>query len=106
MSKSPSKKDVLNLIQALATYDPKLFSYEKPVPFKVGIAKDVMAQAPFLKKPLIRRAFRDMTRRSKYLAACRAGAPRYDIHRQVCGVVTPAEAAYAQGQLAARKSSI
>ena len=105
MSRHVKKPEIMEVIKVFQTFDPVLFSWEKPVPFKIGLADQIVKAAPNLRAALIRQAFRLLCRRSSYLAACvKAGTPRYGLNGKQDGEITPEQALYALRTLKKRKS--
>lgn len=76
---------------------------QKKRPLKVGIGKDLMAEAravfPGMSRRLINAFLRDYTSGFRYHSSVERGATRIDLSGNLAGVVTEKEAAHAAGQI-------
>lgn len=87
----------------LAELFPKTFVAEKHQPhrpLKWGIAADIAARCPDLKRRVRSTALSVYTGRIAYLQSLVAGATRVDLDGNAAGEVTTEEAAYAAARLA------
>lgn len=83
----------------LAVAHTQLLDLQKPVPFKIGIHKDMIAAHRGEVSAFgVRCMFEWLTARSAYFSACSAGAARYGLDGP-CGAVTEKDAARARALL-------
>jgi ProP effector len=89
------------MCEILAERFPKCFKPigETPLPFKVGIARDIFAAAPDLNPNDIANALAAYTSRAEYHAAMIAGAARVDLDGNVAGAVTISAAGHSARRL-------
>jgi ProP effector len=78
-----------------------MFDLERPVPFAVGIHRQLAAAFPDMPKRTLKGLLGWLTCRRAYLIACTAGAPRYGLQGQE-GRVTERQAEHAKRLFAAR----
>src|SRR6478609_7923914 len=108
-----SKDDIQTTLTRLVEAFPQTFVAEKHLPhrpLKVGIAADIGARCPDLKRGTLAVTLAAYARRIGYLESVVAGAVRVDLDGNAAGEVTAKEAEHAAGKLAeilaARKASI
>ncbi len=104
-TKAELRRSVLALHARLLADSPDLFSLDRPVPFRLGIHKQIIVRYPDVSSTLIRRFMGWVTCRRDYLMACAIpGVPRYDFDGP-CGTVSAKEAEHARIHFIQRNSS-
>jgi ProP effector len=74
--------------------------YQPHRPLKVGIAADIAARCPELKRPVLSAVLTGYANRVMYLKAMTAGTARIDLDGKAAGEVTARDAEYAAATLA------
>jgi ProP effector len=97
MQSGNKARSISALFRHLSTKWPAAFNPQAPRPLKFGIHNELRDRESELSDEELKRALRAYTKIDKYLAAMRVGAVRVDLDGKPCGVVTPAEAAGAEG---------
>lgn len=99
---SKLRKKLIAMQAALEAETPSLFSLLAPVPFKIGIFKEILAKFPEAEPGIVHSLMAWMTDRRAYLRACQEGAPRFGFAGPE-GEVTQKDAVYAAARLKERE---
>ena len=97
------KQDIDAALARLAEAFPQTFvleQYRPHWPLKVGIAADIPARCPAVKRRVLSVALSAYARRVMYLKGLVAGAARVDLDGNPAGEVTARDAEYAAAKLA------